>query len=124
MLVGSLGFIVVLGGRNPTSWLFGGMFAISTLGMMATGAGRGGAARTSTIDEDRRDYLRYLDQMRRTVRGDGRGAARVRWRPCTRIPRRGPRSSRADGSWERSAGGRRLRAACASVAAPSGWPPG
>ena len=68
MLVGSLGFIVVLGVRNPTSWLFGGMFAISTLGMMATGGGRGGAARTSTIDESRRDYLRYLGQMRRTVR--------------------------------------------------------
>ncbi len=68
MLVGSLGFVVVLGVRNPTSWLFGGMFAISTLGMMATGGGRSGAARASTIDEGRRDYLRYLDQMRRTVR--------------------------------------------------------
>ena len=67
MLVGSLGFVVVLGVRNPTSWLFGGMFAISTLGMMATGGGRGGAARTSTIDESRRDYLRYLGQMRRAV---------------------------------------------------------
>ena len=69
MLVGSLGFIVVLGVDNPTSWLFGGMFAISTVGMMATGgAGRGGAARASTIDEGRRDYLRYLGQMRRGVR--------------------------------------------------------
>jgi S-DNA-T family DNA segregation ATPase FtsK/SpoIIIE len=68
MLVGSLGFIVVLGVGNPTSWLFGGMFAISTLGMMATGGGgRGGAARAATLDEGRRDYLRYLGQMRRTV---------------------------------------------------------
>jgi S-DNA-T family DNA segregation ATPase FtsK/SpoIIIE len=67
MLAGSLGFVVVLGVRNPTSWLFGGMFALSTVGMMATGGGRGGAARTSTIDESRRDYLRYLGQMRRTV---------------------------------------------------------
>jgi ESX secretion system protein EccC len=68
MLVGSLGFVVVLGVRNPTSWLFGGMFAISTLGMMATGGGRGSAARASTIDEARREYLRYLGQMRRTLR--------------------------------------------------------
>ena len=45
MLAGSLGFIVVLGVRNPTSWLFGGMFAISTLGMMATGGGRAGVRR-------------------------------------------------------------------------------
>ena len=52
MLVGSLGFIVVLGVRNPTSWLFGGMFAISTLGMMATG---GGAGRRSAHVDHRRE---------------------------------------------------------------------
>ncbi|NMH92296.1 hypothetical protein HF519_12080, partial [Pseudonocardia bannensis] len=44
MLAGSVGFIAVLGPQNPTSWLFGGMFAISTLGMVLSGAGgRGGA---------------------------------------------------------------------------------
>ena len=69
MLLGSVGFIAVLGPRNPTSWLFGGMFAISTLGMVLTGAGgRGGGNRTAAIDEDRRDYLRYLALLRRRVR--------------------------------------------------------
>ena len=69
MLLGSIGFVAVLGPRNPTSWLFGGMFAISTLGMVLTGAGgRGGANRTAGIDEDRRDYLRYLGLLRRRVR--------------------------------------------------------
>jgi S-DNA-T family DNA segregation ATPase FtsK/SpoIIIE len=68
MLVGSLGFIAVLGVDNPTSWLFAGMFAISTVGMVASGGGRGGAARASTLDEGRRDYLRYLGQVRRRVR--------------------------------------------------------
>ncbi|WP_433556833.1 type VII secretion protein EccCa [Pseudonocardia xinjiangensis] len=69
MLLGSVGFIAVLGPRNPTSWLFGGMFAISTLAMMMTGAGRGGGNRSASLDEDRRDYLRYLSLLRGRVRG-------------------------------------------------------
>ena len=67
MVLGSLGFIVVMGAQNPTSWLFGGMFALSTLGMMAGGMGRGGSQRAET-DETRRDYLRYLAQVRRRIR--------------------------------------------------------
>ncbi len=69
MLVGSVGFIAVLGVREPTSWLFGGMFAISSLGMLLTGSGRGGGGRAAGIDEDRRDYLRYLSVLRGRVRG-------------------------------------------------------
>jgi DNA segregation ATPase FtsK/SpoIIIE, S-DNA-T family len=68
MLLGSVGFIAVLGVQNPTSWLFAGMFAVSTLGMVASGAGRGGGNRSAGIDEDRRDYLRYLSQLRGRVR--------------------------------------------------------
>ncbi|WP_433783692.1 type VII secretion protein EccCa [Actinomycetospora sp. CA-101289] len=68
MVVGSLGFIVVIGVDNPTSWLFGGMFALSTLGMVAGGATRGGGQRRAEADEDRKDYLRYLAQMRRRAR--------------------------------------------------------
>ncbi len=68
MLLGSVGFVVVMGVNNPTSWLFGGMFALSTVGMMAGGMGRGGADRAET-DENRRDYLRYLAQVRRRIRG-------------------------------------------------------
>jgi DNA segregation ATPase FtsK/SpoIIIE, S-DNA-T family len=69
MLLGSVGFIAVLGVREPTSWLFGGMFAISSLGMLMTGTGRGGGSRAAAIDEDRRDYLRYLSVLRGRVRG-------------------------------------------------------
>jgi S-DNA-T family DNA segregation ATPase FtsK/SpoIIIE len=68
MLLGSVGFIAVLGPKNPTSWLFGGMFAISTLGMVMSGGGRGGGNRSATVDEDRRDYLRYLATLRHRVR--------------------------------------------------------
>ncbi|WP_363093134.1 hypothetical protein [Pseudonocardia sp. 73-21] len=69
MLLGSVGFIAVLGPENPTSWLFGGMFALSTLGMVMTSGGRGGGSRAATLDENRRDYLRYLAQLRHRVRG-------------------------------------------------------
>ncbi|GAA1287157.1 type VII secretion protein EccC [Pseudonocardia aurantiaca] len=67
MLLGSIGFVAVLGVDNPTSWLFAGMFAISTVGMMASGNGRGGN-RSASLDEDRRDYLRYLALLRKRVR--------------------------------------------------------
>ncbi|MGQ0572998.1 MAG: type VII secretion protein EccCa [Pseudonocardia sp.] len=68
MIAGSIGFIAVLGPGNPTSWLFGGMFALSTIGMLAAGGGRGGGNRRAGLDEDRRDYLRYLGVQRRRVR--------------------------------------------------------
>ncbi|MDN5857734.1 MAG: type VII secretion protein EccCa [Pseudonocardia sp.] len=67
MLVGAVAFIA-MGPQNPMNWMFGGMFALSTVGMLATGAGRGGGSRTADIDEDRRDYLRYLDNVRARVR--------------------------------------------------------
>ncbi|GAA5146932.1 type VII secretion protein EccC [Pseudonocardia eucalypti] len=70
MILGSVGFIVVMGMQNPsspTSWVFGGIFALSTIGMMAGGMGRGGSQRAET-DENRRDYLRYLAQVRRRIR--------------------------------------------------------
>jgi len=68
MLLGSVGFIAVLGPSNPTAWLFGGMFAISTLGMVMGGGHQGGASRRAAMDEDRRDYLRYLGVLRKRVR--------------------------------------------------------
>jgi ESX secretion system protein EccC len=69
MLLGSVGFIAVMGVNNPTSWLFAGMFAVSTLGMVISGGGRGGGNRSAAIDEDRRDYLRYLSVLRARVCG-------------------------------------------------------
>ncbi|TCK20367.1 type VII secretion protein EccCa [Pseudonocardia endophytica] len=68
MVVGSLAFVLVRP-NDPTSWLFGGMFALSALGMLASGGGRGAGARTAQMDEDRRDYLRYLDVLGTRVRG-------------------------------------------------------
>ncbi len=52
--------------RNPMSLLFPVMMMVSMLGMLA-GGGRSGGARASEANEDRKDYLRYLDQMRSDV---------------------------------------------------------
>ncbi|HEY1974529.1 MAG TPA: type VII secretion protein EccCa, partial [Pseudonocardia sp.] len=67
MVTGSIGMIFVMGVGNATSWLFGAVFALSTVGMLAGGVGRGGTTRAET-DENRRDYLRYLAQVRARVR--------------------------------------------------------
>ncbi|MCE3554234.1 type VII secretion protein EccCa [Pseudonocardia sp. RS11V-5] len=63
MLLGSLG-VVAVGPSEPTTWVFGGMFALSSVGMLLTGGTARGSERTATLDEDRRDYLRYLAQLR------------------------------------------------------------
>ncbi|ALE72217.1 secretion protein EccC [Pseudonocardia sp. EC080625-04] len=68
MIAGALLF-VVLNPRESGSWLFGGMFVLSAAGMLVSGGGRGAGARTATMDEDRRDYLRYLDVLGARVRG-------------------------------------------------------
>lgn len=49
---------------SPMSLLFPVMMLVSTLGMLA-GSGRGGGAKAGETNEDRKDYLRYLDQLRR-----------------------------------------------------------
>lgn len=72
MIVGSLGMMVFMftsGGRNnPMMMVMGGMMVLSTVGMMAGGAGKGGGAKKAEMDEDRKDYLRYLGQMRDRAR--------------------------------------------------------
>lgn len=69
MVLAAIGFIVVLGTNNPSSFLFGGFFLLSTLGLLLSGGGgRSGGARAAAVDEDRRDYLRYLSTLRHGVR--------------------------------------------------------
>ncbi|WP_196248797.1 type VII secretion protein EccCa [Rhodococcoides fascians] len=52
---------------NPMMLMFPAMMLVSMLGMVA-GGGKGGGARTAEANEDRKDYLRYLDQLRKDVR--------------------------------------------------------
>ncbi len=68
------------------------MMLVSVLGMLA-GTGRGGGgAHAAEANEDRKDYLRYLDQLRRDVTDTGDQQRRA-WSgriPIRRWPGRSP----------------------------------
>ncbi len=66
MSVGMMAFMFVVSKNNPTTLLMGGMMMMGTVGMMAGGAGRGN--KKAEMNEDRKDYLRYLGQMRERAR--------------------------------------------------------
>jgi DNA segregation ATPase FtsK/SpoIIIE, S-DNA-T family len=55
-------------GARAINMLTGGLMAVSSIGMMIGMAGRGGGSGRTKIRGERRDYLRYLGQMRRRVR--------------------------------------------------------
>ena len=52
-------------GAGPGMYLMGGMMGASMMGMGAGQMGRGGGDRNRRIRAERRDYLRYLAQLRR-----------------------------------------------------------
>src|ERR1700743_1663804 len=62
MSIGMMAFMFVISKNNPTTLLMGGMMMMGTVGMMAGGTGRGN--KKAEMNEDRKDYLRYLGQMR------------------------------------------------------------
>ncbi|MFD1814747.1 type VII secretion protein EccCa [Rhodococcus gannanensis] len=66
-MVGMMALMFTSGGMssNPMSLMFPVMMVVSMLGMVA--GGRGNGSRGAEINEDRKDYLRYLDQLRRDV---------------------------------------------------------
>ncbi|WP_067711760.1 type VII secretion protein EccCa [Nocardia yamanashiensis] len=72
MVVGMLGMVVLMFtsgsgiASNPMSLMFPMMMVFSMVGMYAGQSGKGQKA--AEADEDRKDYLRYLDQVRRDVR--------------------------------------------------------
>ncbi|NMM87865.1 type VII secretion protein EccC [Rhodococcus sp. SRB_17] len=80
MVVAMIGMVALMFtsgmARNPMSLLFPVMMMVSMLGMLA-GGGRSGGARASEVNEDRKDYLRYLDQLRRDVDGTGQAQRRA-----------------------------------------------
>ncbi|KAA2264697.1 type VII secretion protein EccCa [Solihabitans fulvus] len=71
MIGASVGMAVLMfstSGRSPAAMIFPGMMMISTIGMMAGGGGGGKGQKKAEMDEDRKDYLRYLGQMRERAR--------------------------------------------------------
>src|SRR5215470_16279717 len=70
MLAGSaaMALMFIQPGAKAINFLAGGLMMVSSAGMMVGMFGRGGGDRKRKLRGERRDYLRYLGQMRRRVR--------------------------------------------------------
>jgi ESX secretion system protein EccC len=65
---GAMVFMVVNPNSSPLQWVGGGMFSLSMFGMMFSQMGRQSGERKIKLNGARRDYLRYLGQVRAKVR--------------------------------------------------------
>ncbi|MEP7020115.1 MAG: type VII secretion protein EccCa, partial [Pseudonocardiales bacterium] len=65
---GASGLLVSGGGGSPLTFLASGMMGLSMVGMAVSGMGRSSGEKRRRLDGDRRDYQRYLQQVRRRVR--------------------------------------------------------
>jgi S-DNA-T family DNA segregation ATPase FtsK/SpoIIIE len=71
MLAGTVATAMMFGGREGAStftYVVGGIFGLSTLGMLITQWGSSNGPRKAELMRARRDYLRYLSGARRRVR--------------------------------------------------------
>ncbi|HEX6683106.1 MAG TPA: type VII secretion protein EccCa [Candidatus Limnocylindrales bacterium] len=66
--VGAMAFMYAGRGGGTVTWIVGGLFGLSMLGMAAGTFVAGGGASKAEIDAARRDYMRYMAQARRRVR--------------------------------------------------------
>jgi DNA segregation ATPase FtsK/SpoIIIE, S-DNA-T family len=78
MLGGSVAMAMMMGrGSNgPFAYVVGGLFGVSSLAMLATSFGSSGSPKKAEMMAARREYLRHLAGLRRTVR-DTAGRQRV-----------------------------------------------
>ncbi|GIJ49689.1 type VII secretion protein EccC [Virgisporangium aliadipatigenens] len=65
--VGAMAFLYAGRSGGAMTWIAGGLFGVSMLGM-AVGTMGGGENKKAEVDAERRDYMRYLAQVRRRVR--------------------------------------------------------
>ncbi|WP_431953560.1 type VII secretion protein EccCa [Nocardia lijiangensis] len=73
-VVGMIAMMVMMGRSllsNPFMMMFPMMMLMSMIGMMAGFRGGGGPKKAAELNEERKDYFRYLDQVRRDVRKTG-----------------------------------------------------
>ncbi|MFJ9409129.1 type VII secretion protein EccCa [Streptomyces sp. NPDC101393] len=66
--VGAMAMMFTMGASSPTTFMMSGMMGTAMLSMAVTQIGRRGAERKRKMRSERRDYLRYLAQLRRQVR--------------------------------------------------------
>ena len=65
---GAMALVFIQPGASSLTYVAGGLMGVSGLGMLVGQMGRGGGDRKRRLRGERRDYLRYLGQMRRQVR--------------------------------------------------------
>jgi S-DNA-T family DNA segregation ATPase FtsK/SpoIIIE len=65
---GATGLLVAGTGAQPVTYLASGMMGLSMVGMAFSGMGRSSGEKRRRLDGDRRDYQRYLEQVRTRVR--------------------------------------------------------
>ncbi|WP_330179085.1 type VII secretion protein EccCa [Nocardia sp. NBC_01503] len=73
-MVGMMGLMFTMSGKsmltNPLTMMYPMMMLMSMVGMFAGRSG-GGGKKAAELNEERKDYFRYLEQLRRDVRGTG-----------------------------------------------------
>ena len=66
--MGAMSFIYIGRAGGAMTWIFGALFVSAMVGMIIMSLARGGAAKKAQINEERRDYQRYLGGLRQRVR--------------------------------------------------------
>src|SRR5215469_7295139 len=78
---GAMAFLFTSSGGGAATYLASSMYALSSIGMMVGMLGRTASDKRRRIDGERRDYLRYLSQVRGRVRtAAARQRAALTWR--------------------------------------------
>jgi DNA segregation ATPase FtsK/SpoIIIE, S-DNA-T family len=66
--MGAMSFFYIGRSGGVMTYLFGALFASATIGMTVMSVTRGGAAKKAQINNERRDYQRYLASLRQRAR--------------------------------------------------------
>ncbi|HEV7973677.1 type VII secretion protein EccCa [Amycolatopsis sp.] len=66
--MGAMSFVYIGRDGGVMTWIFGALFITAMGGMVLMSLGRGGAAKKAQVNEERRDYQRYLAGLRGQVR--------------------------------------------------------
>jgi S-DNA-T family DNA segregation ATPase FtsK/SpoIIIE len=79
--VGAMAFLYAGRGGGTMTYVAGGLFGVSMLGMAVSTMNSGGGNKKAEVDAQRRDYMRYLGQVRRQARrAAGQQRAALLWR--------------------------------------------
>jgi S-DNA-T family DNA segregation ATPase FtsK/SpoIIIE len=78
---GAMAFLYAGRGGGTMTYVAGGLFGVSMLGMAVSTMNSGGGNKKAEVDAQRRDYMRYLAQVRRQARrAAGQQRAALLWR--------------------------------------------